>query len=694
MHLDQALHQRQADTEAALRAVRRALALGEQFEHHGQQAGTDAEAVVGHVQRDGVAVRGGADADLPAFRRVTRRVVEEIGDDLHEPGAVALHGQRFRWHRRGQRVAARIDERAHLFHRGRDDGAHVDRRDVELDQAACHARHVEQVVHEGRDVADLAADDLARGAHARGILGNHAQQLRGGGDRRQRVAQFMAEHGEELVLALVGQAQLLVHGLARSDVHDHARHPARRAVAFVDGAVGRDPVQRTVGPDDPRFESPNSDLRDRVAECLGNPIAVVRVDVVDECFEAPLGDALVVAEALVVPQRAVRSVGDEVEIPVADLRRVERDLQALGDVDRFGARFDKLRGALGHGGLQRTRELAQCRCRRPLVDRRRDAPCDFAREFRIGLGPDSRSDEEKTPRRICGAVDTDGQERPIERGACRSGPARRGQTPCVRSRNVTGRSGLHYSGRDGAFPCLSVELARDDFRPGCALRRLIDDAASAKRFEVVDEHTTGRSECIVRRVHRRQRVGEFEQVRLTPLAEHARRRLDHGAVHPAQATVLVARRREEIREPRAFLAAGAADHQWHVFHVERFACAGAVHEWADIRPDFGPYLVEFLAEGRRVLFAKELDVRVVVEQPALVAPDQRHRLLRVEHHPEHHAHRRRPRADVAEAGQRGLALVQRSGDGDAFRYRRQGGHEGSERVSMIAEVGNWRHEHL
>ena len=49
MQLDQAVHERQPDTEAALAAIERALALLEDLEDVGQQLGVDADAVVANA---------------------------------------------------------------------------------------------------------------------------------------------------------------------------------------------------------------------------------------------------------------------------------------------------------------------------------------------------------------------------------------------------------------------------------------------------------------------------------------------------------------------------------------------------------------------------------------------------------------------------------------------------------------------
>ena len=104
----------------------------------------------------------------------------------------------------------------------------------ELDLAARDARDVEQVVDEPGEVVDLALDDLAtRGSSSPA----HAHQLERGDDRRERIAELVAEHREELVLPLLRLASDLrrrlwrwprCSGAASRAAHSRARSPPAR----------------------------------------------------------------------------------------------------------------------------------------------------------------------------------------------------------------------------------------------------------------------------------------------------------------------------------------------------------------------------------------------------------------------------------------------------------------------------------
>ena len=80
------------------------------------------------------------------------------------------------------------------------------------------ARDVEQVVEQPRHLPHLPLDDAADVAQ-RGVVGQRqAQRRHAAADRRQRVAQLVGEHGQELVLAAVAVAQRLLERLALADV--------------------------------------------------------------------------------------------------------------------------------------------------------------------------------------------------------------------------------------------------------------------------------------------------------------------------------------------------------------------------------------------------------------------------------------------------------------------------------------------
>ncbi|MNS80942.1 hypothetical protein D3C72_1146390 [compost metagenome] len=89
--------------------------------------------------------------------------------------------------------------------------------------AAGDARHVEQVIHQPRQVRHLALDHVA---HLADLLRCGKQVLEQGHrrlDGRQRIAQFMPEAGNEFILAPLRLAYLVLalaraqHGVGRSD---------------------------------------------------------------------------------------------------------------------------------------------------------------------------------------------------------------------------------------------------------------------------------------------------------------------------------------------------------------------------------------------------------------------------------------------------------------------------------------------
>ena len=73
---------------------------------------------------------------------------------------------------------------------------------LEFDLSSCDPGHVEEVVHQARQVADLALDDRALPLQSTAATELH--QLQGRQDRRQRIPQLVAQHGQELVLGPIG----------------------------------------------------------------------------------------------------------------------------------------------------------------------------------------------------------------------------------------------------------------------------------------------------------------------------------------------------------------------------------------------------------------------------------------------------------------------------------------------------------
>ncbi len=223
--LDQVAGQGQADAQAALGAVERALPLHEHVEDAGQHVGPDADAVVDHRHHHLAALAPAAHHHRAARVGVLGRVGQEIGQHLGQADLIHLDKQAGARHLDRQEVRALLEQRAgHLDRLGHHRGQ-LHRLAAKLHPAARDARDVEQIVDQADQVVDLALDDLALA-----LAADTAQlhQLDAGQDGSQRVAQLVAEHGQKFVLAAVRLARLLVqarvvdrHGGAQAQLLGH-----------------------------------------------------------------------------------------------------------------------------------------------------------------------------------------------------------------------------------------------------------------------------------------------------------------------------------------------------------------------------------------------------------------------------------------------------------------------------------------
>ena len=102
-----------------------------------------------------------------------------------------------------ERVSADIDQGPAGFHRSINDGPGVEGLYLKLDLAASDARDIEEIVDQSDEMVDLPGDDIAGPEHAFLLEIEHLEQLGGGADGCQRVAQLVGEHRQELVLAPV-----------------------------------------------------------------------------------------------------------------------------------------------------------------------------------------------------------------------------------------------------------------------------------------------------------------------------------------------------------------------------------------------------------------------------------------------------------------------------------------------------------
>ena len=94
VQLDQAMDERQADPQAALRPIQRLVRLDEEFEDVLLHLGRDPDARVADPQDGPVVLPGQADRDPAPRLGVLRGVVQQVGDDLLQAGRVALDRDR------------------------------------------------------------------------------------------------------------------------------------------------------------------------------------------------------------------------------------------------------------------------------------------------------------------------------------------------------------------------------------------------------------------------------------------------------------------------------------------------------------------------------------------------------------------------------------------------------------------------
>ncbi len=172
-----------------------------------------------------VADRGDAHADATAVRRVLDRVDDQVAQHLLDARGIAVDPHRCQVE--PQHVSRRL---AGDLQGGDDalrDHRQVDRAPHQQHVARDDTADVEQVVHHVGQMARLPRRDAARIDGHVGLRRHAVQHLDRRGDRAQRIAQFMAEQRQELVL---GAARRL--GLdARRRAPAQSRARARAAPA-------------------------------------------------------------------------------------------------------------------------------------------------------------------------------------------------------------------------------------------------------------------------------------------------------------------------------------------------------------------------------------------------------------------------------------------------------------------------------
>src|SRR5438309_5315885 len=209
VQLDEPANQRQADPKAAARASAGLRTLHEELERVLPQILCQAGAVVLHADDEVVAVHMGAYQDPAANVGVLGGVVQQIGEDLREPGGIGEEHHGLGRQIERNPVAALVDERARALDRLLDHGAQEERLLAKLDLPAGDARDVEEIVDQPRHVLDLSLDDLAGPRHAALLALVDAHDPQRGRHRCERIPELVAEHREKLILAPIDLRELI-----------------------------------------------------------------------------------------------------------------------------------------------------------------------------------------------------------------------------------------------------------------------------------------------------------------------------------------------------------------------------------------------------------------------------------------------------------------------------------------------------
>ena len=137
---------------------------------------------------------------------VLRGVVEEVGENLPEPGRVGVEVDWLRWQFHDQCVAAGVDDGAARFHGVVQHRCEFDPLLAELQFPATDATHVEQVVDEVDHLCELTFHHRADALDRRRVV-RDPQNLQAVTDWCERVAEFVRERREEFVFAAAGLGQ-------------------------------------------------------------------------------------------------------------------------------------------------------------------------------------------------------------------------------------------------------------------------------------------------------------------------------------------------------------------------------------------------------------------------------------------------------------------------------------------------------
>ena len=210
MALHQVLYQREADAESLTGPLGRLVHLHEQVPHLQELVLCNADTVVADLDQHVRALVHGGDLDTPARLGVLHRVQDQVLEDLLQSNPVCHHRQRLGGQADHHLMAADLERALAGFERVANFGGDVDGLAAQFDDAAGDARDVQEILDQPRHLRHLPVHGLEQGLGALRLDRVDAQHMKCGAHRRERIAQFVGERGEELVLPPVGVLDLLV----------------------------------------------------------------------------------------------------------------------------------------------------------------------------------------------------------------------------------------------------------------------------------------------------------------------------------------------------------------------------------------------------------------------------------------------------------------------------------------------------
>ena len=212
MELDQPLHQGEPQPEAAPAAIQAGVGLAERLKQASEQLGAHALTGVGDAEdgatSDGVELQG--DPRHPSRRREFDGVLQEVAQDLGQAAGVGGHHHRSVGQLELERDSSLLEERALVLQRLARHEREVERLEPELNLLSSDAGDVEEVIHQVRELGRLSVDHRQRPPRLLTAWRRSLEDIGAVADRRQGVAQLMRQHGQKLVLAVVGLGELAV----------------------------------------------------------------------------------------------------------------------------------------------------------------------------------------------------------------------------------------------------------------------------------------------------------------------------------------------------------------------------------------------------------------------------------------------------------------------------------------------------